>query len=165
MEALGRRGAVRGVACGSDVLGCHSLFLVEGAPPSEGEKKRASTASAAAEAASIDRRNSGDETQSPPPVDAADANGAASSQLWMYGSGVGTALGRPSGRSEWRPALVWTSEMHSTAEGGPAMVAAGGGFSLALTKGGSVFSWGKRSNGRLGRGPPPVVRTGGGRGS
>lgn len=36
-------------------------------------------------------------------------------------------------------------------------VAAGGGFSMAVFSNGSVYAWGKRANGRLGVGPPPVV--------
>ena len=51
------------------------------------------------------------------------------------------------------------SDMYAPRHGGVAAVAAGGGFSLALTRAGGVYSWGKYANGRLGLGMPPLSRS------
>jgi alpha-tubulin suppressor-like RCC1 family protein len=68
----------------------------------------------------------------------------------VFGWGLGTALGVGSARSQWSPQEV------SDLTPGPGFndhvvkVAAGGGYSAAVTAKGHLFTWGKWSNGRLG---------------
>jgi alpha-tubulin suppressor-like RCC1 family protein len=149
------------VACGGDVLGSHTLVIARGTLADEGEASPEPASSVAALAvskavdAAIPQRaalsDSEDEARK-------QELRQAGSRGRVYGFGLGTALGVGEAQGQLTPLLLEDPELNAEDEGGVVMVGAGGGFGVALTRAGSLFSWGRWDNGRLGRGPAPVIR-------
>jgi hypothetical protein len=70
--------------------------------------------------------------------------------LQVFSWGLGTALGVGTPRSQWSPQEVEELSPAVTGAGDVVCVSCGGGYSAAVTANGSLYTWGKWSNGRLG---------------
>lgn len=82
----------------------------------------------------------------------------------VFSWGVDPAVGNSGFEPVLSPKLVRSDvlsvhvcEMYDAVHGGVVAVAAGGGFSLALTRSGALYSWGRHANGRLGLGEAPLA--------
>ena len=134
------------IAAGSCGTGSHSLVIARGnlsgeMPSDDG------TASSEGPAAALEIRASGARVAAP------------FGRVFSFGCDVG-AGGAP-GTPVTSPALVRPGpldnvEFYAAEHGGVKAIAAGGGFSLAVTASGALFSWGAYAHGALGLGAPPV---------
>jgi len=77
-------------------------------------------------------------------------------ELFMFG--LGTASGTGQARDVNIPRLLDESLFGDI--DAPASVSCGGGFTMAMTVSGKLFTWGKCSRGRLGQGPPSRIGRG-----
>lgn len=83
---------------------------------------------------------------------------AAASGPRVFAFGFGPALGIGSTADSLRP----TEVVHPDWKGdSPHLLTAGGSFSVAVTRSGATYSWGKWASGRLGHGPIPQRRRSG----
>lgn len=131
------------IAANSDSSGSHTLVIARGNLNSEVDEN-------APPLMPLDDRASG--------------RFSAASSGRVFSWGVDPAVGRGGFEPVLLPKLVRAdaaigSEMYDKVHGGVVAIAAGGGFSLALTRSGALFSWGKYANGRLGLGTPPMEST------
>ena len=133
---------VKDVACGSDVLGCHTAVVVA---PAAGAAVAPSAGTGAGAGAGAGAGVGVGPNQAPP-------------RPRVYTWGIGSALGIGTTKSQWSPQEVAAPELNAATLGGVKSVSCGGGFTAAVTVSGDVFTWGKWSNGRLGLGPAPKAQ-------
>ena len=131
------------IAAGSDSGGSHTLVIALGNLTDEvGEHAPASML--------LDDRASG--------------RFSAAAEGRVFSWGVDPAVGNGAFEPVVTPKLVRSDvlsaqvcDMYDAVHSGVVAVAAGGGFSLALTRSGALYSWGRHTNGRLGLGEAPLA--------
>jgi len=166
---------VTAVAAGSDASGCHTVVIATGLMLDEVAADGEETAKKGAAKLGdglLSATNEGEEAQ---PGDDEDTTGAPGVSLppagrdgtaiahlgRVFAWGVGVGAGQPLSTAPVpEPRLVKSgaSDMYMPGGGGVHAIAAGGGFTVALTRAGGVYSWGKYASGRLGLGAPPETR-------
>jgi alpha-tubulin suppressor-like RCC1 family protein len=146
---------VLSVAAGSDAAGSHTVVVASGQLAEEEIDPKSTD---------IDDSDFIDvgQSDSDPLGDVGKKGGSTVAALGrVFAWGFGTAVGAPSINNVLQPQLVRASasDIYAERHGGVLTVSAGGGFTLALTRSGAVYSWGKYANGRLGLGVPPLSRS------
>lgn len=161
---------VTSIAAGADANGSHTVVVAKGLLAGEVEGT-----SAAAGGADDDEDNADEDreamgaardisgiNQNSDPIGDVGHKGGKDVARWgrVYAWGHGTAAGSGSTTNVLSPQVVraGVSDMYASQHGGVLAVSAGGGFCVALTRSGAVYSWGKYANGRLGLGLPPESR-------